>query len=123
LSRGDAVYFDAAQGFARRQTRLWIIVELVARDDVRVPSRCGEMKRQAAHDLAGRGMIGKEEAIEEDDALHLAVSARRNVGRWRNASVAADRAMMGSIVATDACDLKERSEHAACAGTVMRALL
>src|SRR5262249_37196976 len=101
---GNAMHVDPAQGFARRQARLRIIVELAARDDMHVPSQCGKVKREAAHDLAGRGMIGKEEAIEEDDALHLAVSARRNIDDGETHPLPWDTAAMRSIPATDVCN-------------------
>ena len=51
-----------------------IVIKLAARDDVNVIAATRQIKRQIAKHLAGRGMVRKEEAIEEDDARHAARS-------------------------------------------------
>ena len=76
---------DVAHRFIGRKLRIWFIIELLAGDDMGVNSGGGQMESEVADELTGCGMVGKEESIEEDDALH------RSVARWQGAAVQALR--------------------------------
>ena len=73
MRRGHAVNLES---FLRWQTGLWVIVELLAGNDMDVMPTRGQIGRQVTDQLAGGGMIRRKEAIEEEDAFHA-----RSIGR------------------------------------------
>jgi hypothetical protein len=67
---------DATHRLFARQARIGLIVELLAGDDMSLNSGGGQMDSEISENLTSRGMVGEEEAIEEDDALHLSVASQ-----------------------------------------------
>jgi hypothetical protein len=56
--------------FGCRQACSRIVVALLTGDDVNVVSVAGQMESKVAENLTGGGVVGVEEAVEKNDALH-----------------------------------------------------
>ena len=50
--------------------RIWFIIELPAGNHMRLDPGAGQMESEVAEKLTCRRMVGKEDSIEKDDALH-----------------------------------------------------
>ena len=49
---------------------MWLIVELPAGNDMRLGPGPSQVEGEVTDNLTRRGMVGEEEAIEEDNAFH-----------------------------------------------------
>ena len=70
MSAGDAVNCDATLDFLGGEASVWIVVNLLAGDDVDVVAGCGQVECELRKNLAGRRMIREEVSIDEKYALH-----------------------------------------------------
>lgn len=61
---------DSAYRVLVRQTRLRLVVELMAGDGMHVPAGLCQMEGQVGNNLAGGGMVGRKISIEEENSLH-----------------------------------------------------
>src|ERR1700733_956676 len=77
MSGGYAVNSHVLDGILRQKMNVWVVVELLAGDDMHLVSTRGQVDGDVADQLACGGMIGRKKAIEEDNALHERASVLR----------------------------------------------
>src|SRR5205085_5360051 len=63
-------------GFASGQRGIGLVVDLSGCQDVHFMAGCGQVERQIGEDLAGRGMVGVEISVDEDELCHRGSSIR-----------------------------------------------